>query len=47
MSTLFSKEHVISRSHPDNVVCGGDPLDPRKSDPSDLDCTGHPTHFQP
>ena len=47
MPSLFSKEHVISRSHPDNLVCGQDPLDPPKSDPSDPDCPGHPTHFQP
>ena len=43
----ISKEHVISRSHPDNLVCEWDPLDPLKSDPSDPDCPGHPTHFHP
>ena len=43
-ANLFSKEHVISGSHPDNVVCRWDPLDPPKSDPSDPDCPGHPTH---
>ena len=41
---IFSKEHVISRSHPDNLVCRWDPLYPQNSDP---DCPGHPTHFQP
>ena len=46
MPTLFSKEHVISGSHPENSVCGWDPLDPSKSDPSDPDCLGHPIHFQ-
>ena len=40
MPTLFSKEHVISGSHPDNFVCGRDPLDQPKSD---ADCPGHPT----
>ena len=45
--TLFSKEHVASRSHPNNLVCGWDPLDPPKSKPSDPACLGHPTHFQP
>ena len=44
MSILFSKEHVIFRSHPDNLVCRWDPLDSPKKDP---DCPGHPTHFQP
>ena len=47
MPTLFSKEHVISGSHPDNLACGLDPLDPPKSDPSDPDFPGHLTHFQP
>ena len=27
---LFSKEHSISGSHPDNLVCRWDPLDPPK-----------------
>ena len=47
MPTLSSKEHVISGSHvhPDNLVCGWDPLYPPKSDPSDPDCPGHPAHF--
>ena len=44
---LFSKKHVISGSHPDNLVCERDPLDPQTSDPSDPDCPGHLTHFQP
>ena len=30
MPTLCSNEHVISRSHPDNLVCGWIPLDPFK-----------------
>ena len=47
MPTLSSKEHVISGSLPDNLICGWDPLDPPKSDPSDSDCPGHPAHFQP
>ena len=45
--TLFSKKHVISGSHSDNLVCGWDPLDPPKRDLSDPDCPGHQTHFQP
>ena len=44
LPTPFSKEHVISGSYPDNLVCGWEPLDPNPSDP---DCLGHPTHFQP
>ena len=47
MPILFSKEYVISGSHPDNLVCRWDPLDPPKSDPSDSDCPGHLTYFQP
>ena len=38
---------IKSGSYPDNLVCGWDPLDPLKSDPSDPDNLGHPTHFQP
>ena len=34
MPELFSKEHVISRSHPDNLVCGWDPLDPPEKWPN-------------
>ena len=30
---LFSKEHVISGSHPDNLVCRWDPLDSPKKWP--------------
>ena len=46
MPTLFSKEHLLSRSHPDNLVSRSDLFDPLKSDPSDPDCPGHPTtHF--
>ena len=33
MPTLFSKEHVISWSHPYNLVCRWDPLDPLKKWP--------------
>ena len=33
MPTLFSKEHVISGSQPDNLVCRWDPLDPLKKWP--------------
>ena len=33
MSTLFSKEHVISGSHPVYLVCRWDPLDPPKKWP--------------
>ena len=50
MPMFFSKERVIyykSRSHPDNLVYGWDPLDSPKSDPSDPDNLGHSTHFQP
>ena len=42
--TLFSNECVVCGSHPDNLVCS---LTFQKSDPSDPDCPGHPTHFQP
>ena len=45
--TLFSNEHVISGLHPYNLVSRWDPLDPPKSDPSDLDYPGHPILFQP
>ena len=38
MPTLFSKEHVISGLHTDNLVCRWNPLDPPKIDPSDPDC---------
>ena len=41
---LFSKEHVISGSHPDNLVCADET---HLSDLSDPDCPGHPAHFQP
>ena len=47
MPRLFFEEYVISGSHPDNLVGRWDPLDPQKNDPSDTDCLGHPTHFQP
>ena len=40
MVKLFFKEHVISWSQLDNLAYGWDPLDPLKSDPSDLDCPG-------
>ena len=33
ISTLFSKEHVISGSHSDNLVCRWDPPDPPKKWP--------------
>ena len=39
--------HLIFRSHPDNLVCGWDPLNPPKSGPSDPNCLDHLTHFQP
>ena len=41
MPTLFSKEPVISGSHPDNLVCGFN------LPKNDLDCPGYLTHFQP
>ena len=49
---LFTRQHHILKNtwsikNPDNLVCGSDPLDWSKSDPSDLDCPGYPTHFQP
>ena len=47
MPALFSKEHVISGSHPDNLVVDVTHLTHQKSDPSDPDFPGHPTHFQP
>ena len=43
----FLKNMLLSRSHPDNLVYRWNPLDPPKSDLSDPDCPGHPTHFQP
>ena len=46
-SCFLKNMHVISGLHPNNLVCGCDPLDPSKSDPSDPDCPGYPTHFQP
>ena len=49
-ANTVSNEHVISRSHPDNLVSGCDPLDLQKSDPSDPsdpDYPDHLTHFQP
>ena len=47
MPILFSKEHVISRSHPDNLACRWEPLDLSKSNQSDPDCLGHLTHLHP
>ena len=49
MPTLLSKEHVISGSHPDNLVADETHLTLQNSDPSDPDCPGHTTHihFQP
>ena len=48
----FTRQHHILKNtwsikNPDNLVCGWDPLDWSKSDPSDQYRPGHPTHFQP
>ena len=47
MPTLFSSKQLISGSHPDNLVCDETQLTRQKGDPSDPDCLGHLTHFQP
>ena len=47
MPTLFSKEHVIFGSHPDNLVADKTYLTHQKSDPSEPDRLGHLTQFQP
>ena len=47
MPTLLSKEHVISGSHPYNLLADETHLTLQNSSPSDPDCSGQPTHSQP
>ena len=47
MPTLFSKEHVISGRIQIILFVDETHLTHQKSDPSDPDCLGYLTHFQP